>query len=39
MKGKVKVLKLTIYNTKEKSYLIFNFYHVYLLQFLMNKFV
>ena len=39
MKGKVKILKLTTYNTKEKSYLIFNFYHVYLLQFPIREFV
>ena len=39
MKGKVKILKLTTYNTKEKSYLIFNFYYVYLLQFSIREFV
>ncbi len=39
MKGKVKILKLTTYNTKEKSYLIFNFYYVYLLQFPIREFV
>lgn len=39
MKGKAKVIILTIYNIKEKSLLIFNFYYEYLLQFPMNKFV
>ena len=39
MKEKAKVIILTIYNIKEKSLLMFNFYYEYLLQFPMNKFV
>ena len=39
MKEKAKVIILTIYNIKENSLLIFNFYYEYLLQFPIREFV